>query len=70
MSDEPPPLLSVVRGDPSAAELAALLIVLAGKVSHDVAGAGPVRPSSWARSSFHGGACWIPPDWRSSGLPA
>ena len=62
------PLLRVVRGDPSAEELAALVAVLAARASTPAPAATPA-PSLWGRpvlrSPLHPG----PGAWRASGLP-
>ncbi|MEV5664167.1 acyl-CoA carboxylase epsilon subunit [Streptomyces flaveolus] len=72
MSGESPagdaaPVLRVVRGEPDATELAALVAALAGRgvpgaggpVSHEA----PVRPATWRRA---GGGC-SPRSWRRAG---
>ena len=66
------PLLSVVRGEPTPAELAAVLVVIAGRTrqSGDAADAGQSR-SQWSaairmmRPQLRHG----PGAWRASGLP-
>jgi hypothetical protein len=71
-SDSPvPPALRVVRGDPSAEELAALVTVVQAIAAASSAEP-PARPrSEWSaahrrmRTSFPSG----PGAWRSSGLP-
>jgi Acyl-CoA carboxylase epsilon subunit len=68
----PRPLLRVVRGEPSAEEVAALVAVLAARASAAVPAAAPVV-SLWGRPvlrsvphpDLHPG----PGAWRASGLP-
>jgi acyl-CoA carboxylase epsilon subunit len=69
-SVRPAPLLTVVRGEPTAAELAALIVVLGGRAEQAVASPrGPV--SQWAvrersvRPALQAG----PGAWRASALP-
>ena len=64
------PLLSVVRGEPTAEQLAALTAVLAARAAAgSVDGGVPPEPSLWAapvlRPSLSPGAG----AWRASGLP-
>ncbi len=64
------PLLTVVRGEPTAEQLAALTAVLAARASAGSADGGvPPEPSLWAapvlRSSMSPGTS----AWRASGLP-
>jgi hypothetical protein len=64
------PVLRVVRGNPTAEELAALVAVLLGGGPDDAGGA-PASPSAWndpaarVRSGIHPG----PGAWRRSALP-
>lgn len=66
------PLLSVVRGDPTPEQLAALLAVVAARAAGGSADdpAAASEPSLWAaptlRTPVHPG----PGAWRASGLPA
>ncbi len=67
---QPPLVLSVVAGQPTPDELAALLVVLASRQPARRAGADQ-RPSLW---SWPGGALRVPVvpgpgAWRASGLP-
>ena len=70
---DPPPFLRVVRGEPTAEELAALVAVLAARGAGGAGGAGaPPRPrSAWAdpaarlREPLRPG----PSGWRRSALP-
>jgi phage terminase large subunit GpA-like protein len=69
VSDEPQPLLRVVRGEPTADELAALVAVVAARAAARPAEPQPV--SAWTdrsrlvrRTLAHG-----PGTWRASGLP-
>ena len=51
MSDDAEPVLRVVRGNPTQAELAVLVTVLWARAGGDAGNAGgavPPRPSSWA----------------------
>jgi len=66
------PLLTVVRGDPTPEELAAVVVVLAGRAGQ--AGAAPARsaPSShWAAKSrlLRAPLAPGPGAWRASALP-
>ena len=68
--DVPPrPLLRVVRGEPTAEELAALVAVVTARASAVPEPAGPPAPSRWGRpvlrSPLHPG----PGAWRASGPP-
>jgi hypothetical protein len=69
-SAQPSPALQVVRGEPTAAELAAVLVVLAGRASRTVDTKG-ARRSAWAardrmmRPPVMAG----PGAWRASALP-
>ncbi|WP_092778043.1 acyl-CoA carboxylase epsilon subunit [Actinokineospora terrae] len=67
----PEPVLRVVRGNPDAAELAALTVVVAAAASAPAETPAPLSTSAWADKSSlvrrplpHG-----PGAWRSSGLP-
>ena len=69
-SVRPAPVLTVVRGEPTAAELAALIVVLGGRAEQAVASPrGPV--SQWAeRARFMRPALQAGPGaWRASALP-
>jgi len=65
-----PPLLRVVRGEPSAEELAALVAVVAARAAADP-GERPRRRTAWndparlTRGPIHPG----PDGWRASALP-
>ena len=69
----PRPLLSVVRGEPDAAELAAVIVVLTGRASRP----GPSRPGpQWPRRGWSAPAAMMRPQptpgpgaWRASALP-
>ena len=65
MNEEP--LVRVVRGTPTAAEVAALVVVLAARSTETDSPS--VRPpaSAWARSARPGAG---PRSWRASGLPS
>lgn len=69
MNDEPDLPLSVVKGDPTPEELAALVAVVSAKAAE--AGAEPERPSNWAaywrrvRTPLRPGRG----AWRASALP-
>ncbi|MFI7522673.1 acyl-CoA carboxylase subunit epsilon [Micromonospora globbae] len=64
------PLFRVVRGVPTAEELAALVGVFAVRTRPAVAPA-PVTTSAWARSARPAGVGAVPGPgaWRASGLP-
>ncbi|MGH3384300.1 MAG: acyl-CoA carboxylase subunit epsilon [Nocardioidaceae bacterium] len=73
MNDDPaPPLLRVVKGDPSPEELAALVAVVSTRATAAGAGAGPSpRRSEWGshhrtlrQTHRHG-----PGAWRAAALP-
>ena len=69
MTDTPPPVLRVVRGEPSAEELAALVAVLTARAA---APAAPPPPRSvWAdpTSRLRGTVRTGPDAWRRSSLP-
>ncbi|MEU4237879.1 acyl-CoA carboxylase subunit epsilon [Actinoplanes sp. NPDC026619] len=60
------PLVSVVRGNPTDLELAALVVVMAARSTSANAAAPTPRPSTWARSARPS----MPrPGWRNSSLP-
>jgi len=69
MSDEEP-LFRVVRGTPTAEELAALVGVIVVR-SRPVGAPAPVVPSAWARSGRPAVPALTPGAgaWRASGLP-
>ena len=68
-SDQPsPPLLRVVRGGPSAEELAALVAVVAMRASAVAEPERPARPL-WGRPVLRPGLTPGPGAWRASGLP-
>ncbi|MEH0841819.1 acyl-CoA carboxylase subunit epsilon [Micromonospora sp. CPCC 205711] len=64
------PLFRVVRGVPTADELAALVGVILGR-SRPAAAPAPVATSAWSRSGRPAGAAPAagPGAWRVSGLP-
>jgi hypothetical protein len=70
MLSETPPVLRVVRGEPTAEELAALVTVLGARAAGD-GGQGASRRTAWndpsrlVRTAVHVG----PGGWRTSGLP-
>ena len=67
---QPSPWLSVVRGEPTAAELAALLVVLGRRVAEPEPDQ-PVARSLWAAPAAMMPAPAVPGPgaWRASGLP-
>ena len=67
---QPPPVLTVLRGEPTAAELAALLVVLADRQHHEPVGRGRQR-SLWSAPGQTLQAPLFPGPgaWRASGLP-
>ncbi|QFG21793.1 acyl-CoA carboxylase subunit epsilon [Actinomadura sp. WMMB 499] len=79
MTAEAKPFLQVVRGDPTAEEVAALVAVLTARAAAAAAardGGGPARPSRWAdRSRLVRGTAGRalrpsgPGAWRASALP-
>jgi hypothetical protein len=62
------PLLRVVRGNPSAQELAALVAVVAARASAGPEPARPARPL-WGRPVLRPVLTPGPGAWRASGLP-
>jgi hypothetical protein len=66
----PRPVLSVLRGEPTPDELAALLVVLASRQPASSGGPGQ-RPSLWNSASRSLRAPLVPGRgaWRASGLP-
>ena len=63
-----PPLLRVVRGTPSAEELAALVAVVAARASGGGEPEPPARPL-WGRPVLRPDLTPGPGAWRASGLP-
>jgi hypothetical protein len=65
-----PPVLSVLRGEPTADELAALLVVLASRLTAQPADRGK-RPAVWSSPGQTLQAPLFPGPgaWRASGLP-
>ncbi|MFU8852119.1 acyl-CoA carboxylase subunit epsilon [Micromonospora sp. SL1-18] len=64
------PLFRIVRGVPTAEELAALVGAIVARVRPAAAPA-PAAASQWARSARPAGAALVagPGAWRASGLP-
>ena len=62
------PLLRVVRGEPSAEELAALVAVVAARASATAEPEPPARPL-WGRPVLRSTLTPGPGAWRASGLP-
>jgi hypothetical protein len=62
------PLLKVVRGNPSAEELAALIAVVAARASATAEPQPPTRPL-WGRPVLRPDLTPGPGAWRASGLP-
>ncbi|WP_433786550.1 acyl-CoA carboxylase epsilon subunit [Actinomycetospora sp. CA-101289] len=71
--DEAParPLLRIVRGEPDAAELAALTVVLAAAGGGDDEAPEPPPPSTWSRrvDLVRGPVHPAPGGWRASARP-
>ena len=69
--DAGPPLLRVVRGEPTPEELAALVAVVVARASAGRAATRAERPVGWAAYWRQVGAPLRPGPgaWRSSGLP-
>jgi hypothetical protein len=65
----PRPLLTVVRGEPTEAELAAVLVVLAGR--HGPAASPGRKPGTWAARErlLRPAVAAGPGAWRAAGLP-
>ncbi|CAA9358199.1 MAG: hypothetical protein AVDCRST_MAG16-2846 [uncultured Frankineae bacterium] len=68
MSDDARPLLRVVRGAPSAEELAALVAVVTARTRVPAPPAAPVR-SRWGRPVLRAPLSPGPGAWHASGLP-
>ncbi len=68
---EPRPLLTVVRGQPTPEQLAALLAVVAARASGGSADdpPGDAEPPLWAAPVLRGQVHPGPGAWRASGLP-
>ncbi len=66
--DSSGPLLRVVRGNPSAQELAALVAVVAARASASGDAEPPARPL-WGRPVVRPSLTPGPGAWRASGLP-
>lgn len=62
------PLLSVVRGEPSPEELAALVAVISARAAAAGEPDAPARPA-WGAPVLRGPLPHGPGAWRSSGLP-
>lgn len=71
MSEDQPPLLRVVRGEPSAEELAALTVVVAA-LSQRRERRRPTPIGGWAAygRGHRGGLQTGPGGWRAAGSPA
>ena len=63
------PLLTVVRGEPTPEQLAALIAVLSARAGAGNGGEPPV-PSLWARPQLRGPLSPGPGAWRASALPS
>ncbi|HUA40204.1 MAG TPA: acyl-CoA carboxylase subunit epsilon [Streptosporangiaceae bacterium] len=68
---QPRPVLQVVRGEPTAAELAAVLVVLGGRASHLHTPDARPRRSAWAAKDrmMRPPVIAGPGAWRASALP-
>jgi len=76
VADPPQPLLSVVRGEPTAAELAAVVALIAGRRRAGAALARETRPAPASRSEWSLPSALMrtpitagPGAWRRSALP-
>ena len=69
MSEQTPPLLRVVRGEPTPEQLAALLAVVAARTSAGEAPAAAPVPSLWGTPVLRTPLSPGPGAWRASGLP-
>jgi hypothetical protein len=68
---DPEPYVRVVRGTPTAEEIAALVGVLLSRPPLGVAAPAGYASSAWSRSARPGGVAWSSPrpgGWRTSGL--
>ena len=63
------PLLRVVRGEPSAEQLAALIAVVTARASAPAAEAGSAVRPLWAAPVLRSALAHGPGAWRASGLP-
>ena len=63
------PLLTVVRGEPTPEQLAALIAVVAARASNAADETARVEPSLWATPVLRTPLAPGPGAWRGSGLP-
>ena len=64
------PLLTVVRGEPTPEQLAALIAVVSARAAGDSSGDEPApAPSLWSRPQLRGALQHGSGSWRASGLP-
>ncbi len=64
-----PPLLSIVRGNPTAEQLAALTAVVAARAAVVAAEPAPAARPLWSVPRLRGALHAGPSAWRASGLP-
>ena len=69
MTSQPLPPLRIVRGEPTAEELAALLVVVAARAAPSAAAPVPAPVSSWGRPLLRRPLAAGPGAWWASGLP-
>lgn len=69
MSETPRPLLTVVRGEPTPEQLAALIAVVGARAAGGGADAPKPARSLWAAPVLRGALPAGPGAWRASGLP-
>ena len=74
MSDSPEdipvrPLLTVVRGEPTPEQLAALTAVIAARAAAGSDDEPPAAPSLWSRPQLRAPLSPAPGAWRASALP-
>ena len=62
-------LLTVVRGEPTPEQLAALIAVVSTRAAVSSESAEPVPPSLWSRPQLRGPLSHGAGAWRASGMP-
>ena len=65
----PRPLLTVVRGEPTPEQLAALIAVVSARAAGGSEDSEPVPPSLWSRPQLRGSLSYGAGAWRASSLP-
>ena len=68
-SEQARPLLTVVRGEPTPEQLAAVIAVVSARAAGGAEGEEPVVRSPWGRPSLRAPLTPGPGAWRASALP-